>query len=268
MIKKTGSYLIIACTVFLALSAAGDCRAEIELPVSPLFRPLELAAGNNPDLMQLDVPADQPAPTAPLKPKNVSRTKAVFLSLLLPGSGHFYLGEKGRGEVFIGAEVVSWAGVAAFQIYGNWKEDDYVSYAEQHAGIQPEGKDEEFFKNLTFYDSRDEYNTSGRIIDPNDPYYPNTPDWYWQWDSDESKSSYRDIRNQSETAYRNRDFAIGMAVLNRIIAGIDAFRLARKIVGTKVEDFAPGDAEGVEFDIDANPFGSNPKFKLTVSRQF
>ena len=250
--------------------AAVDCSAGIELPVSPLFKPVELAAGDNVELMQLDVASDEPASSVSAAPTNISRTKAVFLSLLLPGAGHFYLGEKGRGEVFVGAEIISWAGAAAFQIYGNWKEDDFVRFAEEHAGIDPNGKDEEFFKNLTFYDSREDYNTAGRIIDPNDPYYPNTDDYYWQWDNDESKSSYRDMRNTSETAFRNRDFSIGLAVFNRIIAGIDAFRLARKITGTKVDIFGKGqgDGDGIKFDIDANPFGNNPKFVLTLSRRF
>ena len=50
----------------------------------------------------------------PESDKKLSKSKAVLLTLLAPGAGHFYIGEKGRGEVFMGAEVVSWLGFFAF----------------------------------------------------------------------------------------------------------------------------------------------------------
>jgi len=265
--NKTGRIFIIILLP-LIIFAAADCCADINLPASPLFQPIELAAEPNLDIPIYDTPSDEPAAGGYVAPKSISKTKAVFYSLLLPGAGHYYLGENGRGEVFTGAEIVSWAGIAAFQIYGNWKEDDYVRFAEEHAGVSSGGKDEDFYKNLTFYDSREDYNTAGRIIDPGDPYYPNTRAYYWQWDSDESQSHYRDIRNQSETAFRNRDFMIGLAVFNRIIAGIDAFRLARKIANTRVDQFGGGTDEGVKFGLKVNPFGDNPKFEIKLSRKF
>lgn len=255
----------------MVASFGGECCAKIEIPVSPLFQPVELAAGSDIDLRYMDTPTDEPSPAMTITPRKISKTKAVLLSMLLPGAGHFYLGEKGRGEVFIGAEVASWVGAAAFQFYGDWKEDDYKRYAQEHAGISPGDKSEEFYTNLTFYDSREEYNTSGRVIDPNDPYYPNTPDYYWQWDNEDSKGVYRDMRNDSETAYRNRDFAIGVAIANRIISSIDAFRLARKIIGRRADQFGGGEdgnKEGVKFGVDANPFGDNKKFILTVTSRF
>jgi len=50
--------------------------------------------------------------------------------------------------------VLTWAGWLGFHTYGKWKEDDYIRYAQQNAGIDPSNKDDEFYKNLTFYDNR------------------------------------------------------------------------------------------------------------------
>lgn len=259
---------VITVFMILAVAVTGKiCKADIDLPISPLYGPIELAVNDNIQMKEFEIPSEDPASSAPAQ-KKISKSKAVFLSLLMPGAGHFYLDEKGRGEVFIGAEIVSWAGVAAFQIYGKWKEDDYKDYAVRHAGIDPDGKDEDFYKNLTFYDSRMDYNTAGRVIDPGDPYYPNTPEYYWDWDSDGSRSLYRGMRNDSETAYRNRDFMIGVAIFNRIIAGIDAFRLARKKIHNRVDQFGGDLGKDVKLAFKANPFGSNPKVEVKLSRRF
>lgn len=266
--KKFCGAAFITVFISLAVAATGNiCMAAIDLPVSPLYRPIELAVKNNMQMKEFEISSENPAAPAPAT-KKVSKSKAVFLSLLMPGAGHFYLDEKGRGEVFIGAEIVSWAGVAAFQIYGNWKEDDYKDYAVKHAGIDPDGKGDEFYRNLTFYDSRMDYNTAGRVIDPGDPYYPNTTEYYWDWDSDASRSLYRGMRNDSETAYRNRDFMIGVAIFNRIIAGIDAFRLARKKIHNRVEQFGGDLGKDIKLAVKANPFGSNPKVEIKLSRRF
>lgn len=259
---------VITVLSILTVAVTGhNCRAKIDLPISPLYGPVEMAVNDNLQMKKFDVPGDEPT-AAPAGPKSISKSKAVFLSLLMPGAGHFYLDEKGRGEVFVGAEVVSWAGVAAFQIYGKWKEHDYINFAEKHAGIDPAGKNDDFYKNLTFYDSREDYNTAGRVIDPGDPYYPNTASFYWDWDTDNSRNSYRGMRNDSETAYRNRDFMIGMAVLNRVIASIDAFRLARKKLNSRVDKFRGDLGNDVKLSFKANPFGSNPKVSIKLTRRF
>jgi hypothetical protein len=199
--------------------------------------------------------------------KKLSKAKAVALSLLLPGAGQYYAGAKGRAEAFIGAELAIWAGALAFYTYGNWKEDDYIRFAEKYAGIDPSGKNDEFFKNLTFYDNREEYNSAGRIINPSAPYYPNTRAYYWQWDDDERRLEYRNLRNASKTAFRKATFMIGMAVFNRILAGIDSFRAVKKAaekIESKDEFLSSGDR--LKFKFKANPFGRNPAVSVTLSK--
>jgi len=198
--------------------------------------------------------------------KSYSKAKAVLLTMLVPGAGHFYLGQKGRGEVFMGTEVVAWAGFFAFRIYGNWREDDYIRYAQEHAGIDPDGKDDDFYGRLSFYNSRDDYNTAGRLYNPGDPYYPDISTYYWYWDSDDSREKYRDIRNGSQSSYRKATFMIGVAIVNRIIAGIDVFRLAGKMKSRSSSEYS--NAGKTKLKINTNLFSRDPGLSLTLSHRF
>ncbi len=253
------------CTVIVLIiglvAISPSLSAEINLPLTPINDPVifKMYAGTT---------AAEPNNSADAinfpEHRSFSKTKAVLLTMLVPGAGHFYLGQKGRGEVFMGAEAVAWAGFFAFRIYGNWRKDDYVRYAQAHAGIDPNGKDDDFYGQLSFYDSREDYNTAGRLYNPGDPYYPDISTYYWQWDTDESREYYRDVRNSSQSSYRKATFMIGVAVFNRIVAGIDVFRLAGKLKKRPEYD----DTGKFKLHVDADVFSRDPGLTLTLSRRF
>ncbi len=96
------------------------------------------------------------------------------------------------------------------------------------AGIQPAGKDDDFYKFLTFYDNRDEYNKISRIFEPSNRFYPETNAWNWQWDSPDSRSQYRGLRNASRTAYRRAVYLIGAALANRLLSAVHAYRAVKQ----------------------------------------
>lgn len=242
-------------------------NAEIEIPLSPFSGPLLLNDGGGFGSDEFgEENRYEKGKIKKTKPK-YSKTTAVLLSLLVPGAGHYYVKHEGRGQLFFGAEVAVWFSYFAFHSYGNWKEDDYKKYAIQHAGIVPSGHDDNFYRNLIFYDSREEYNKSGRIINPGSPYYPNNSQNDWFWESADSRQVYRTMRNDSEVAYRKATFMLGVALANRIIAGIDAFRLAQKESNRfKDDDFLT--RHNIEFDIKAKPFSSNPEFGLIIKHRF
>ena len=56
--------------------------------------------------------------------KKVSTFKAVGLSVLLPGSGHWYLGRQNRAKVFFGIEAAGWTSFAGFLWYSNQREGE------------------------------------------------------------------------------------------------------------------------------------------------
>ncbi|MCX6826352.1 MAG: hypothetical protein NTV06_03650 [candidate division Zixibacteria bacterium] len=242
-------------------------EAKITLPISPLDFPVGTMSkeemGGFADNNVQDTIKSVSMPS-----KSISRTKAVVLSLLLPGAGHFYIGEKGRGEIFTGSEVVIWAGFFAFRTYGEWKKDDYIRLAQSHAGIDPNGKNDDFYKYLTFYDNRDDYNKWGRVPDAQAPYYPPGRAFYWQWDSQASQDSYRAARNSSKSAFRKAIFMIGAAVVNRIVSGIDVLRLTNKAAPQEEEDDFSNKGEKIKFKVRADLLKHKPSVSIALSRRF
>ena len=157
--------------------------------------------------------------------KSVGR--AILYSLLLPGLGEWYCERKGRAVFFFAAEAGIWSAYALFKHKQGWLEDDYINYAVQYAGIDPDGKDDFFYDMLAFYENRDEYNKVSRVYTRTHPFFPEIPSWDWQWHSDDHRLRYRDIKNDSRANGRNANFVLGAAFANRIISAIDAWRSAR-----------------------------------------
>ena len=193
----------------------------------------------------------------------VNVTRAALYSLLLPGAGQWYAGERSRAGIFLAGEGIAWAAFGYFETLGAVKRNDYKAYARANAGIDPEGKDDEFYRILSFYSSREEYNSAGRIIAPSRPYYPDVEYWDWQWRSEANLTEYRDLRNQSNEAFNRGKFAIGALILNRLVAAVDAWRTARS-----VNRAARMEMSEWKFKVKGKPFGSNPRLVLSVGRHF
>lgn len=196
-----------------------------------------------------------------------SIAKAAALSALLPGAGLHYLGHKRKARYFFAAEALTWLGYVSFKTYGNWKEDDYIRYAEAHANAQLDGKDKDFHDLVGFYNSIDDYNTFGRIFDPERPYLQDTPANHWRWQSLEEKETYRHLKNRSREADRRADFMLGVAVLDRIVAVIDAIRSGRQH-NKRVEQSTFSQTERPYFKLRITPFSSGQQVKLTFYADF
>jgi hypothetical protein len=193
----------------------------------------------------------------------VNVTKATLFSFLLPGAGQWYAGERNRAGIFLAGEGLAWAAFGYFETVGAAKRNDYEAYALANAGIDPTDKDDDFYRLLSFYESRDEYNQAGRIIAPNRPYYPDVEFWDWQWSSTADLNEYRQLRNQSSEALNRSKFAIGAMVFNRLVSALDAWRTAKSVnrrARMENTDWKPG--------IKGTPFGDNPRLILTLGKRF
>ncbi len=262
MSKKAITCLFV---LLFAVSIHSSADAGVEIPLTPINYPVNAVTVSNMDYPAYDTP-EITGSEAGYTVKRKSKTTALLLTVLVPGAGQLYLGRRDRAEIFMGAEVLTWAGFAVFSITGNWKKSSYKQFAEEHAGvIDPDDKDDEFWKNVSFYESREQYNESGRIIDPGGPYYTNTPSTYWQWDSDSSRLKFKEIRDDSKAIFRRATFMIGVAVVNRIIAGIDTFRLADRIIKDNEKSEY---SKKIKVDFKANPFGDNPHVNIKFSKKF
>lgn len=177
-----------------------------------------------------------PAQSTPVRaPK--SGLKAALLSAALPGLGQLYLDEKGRGQMYLIAEGATWATFAAFQIYSQWKKDDYRRLAKTGAGIDITGRPDDFIDILAFYNNVDEYNALGRLTESGRPYInPADSNNAWYWNDPAQRNTFRQLKNSSHEAIRRSQFAFGLAIVNRAASVIDAILTARKSIKRGIDD--------------------------------
>jgi hypothetical protein len=156
-----------------------------------------------------------------------SKWKALGLSVILPGAGQYYTESRGKMMFFGGAETLIWSNFIGFRLYGKWKKEDYIGWAARHAGADVNGKPDSYFETLTYYDNIDIYNQLELLYERSEAQlYPDTPEYYWNWDSDANRVYYRKLRNDSKNAYRRSLLFLGVALVNRVLSGIDAYRSA------------------------------------------
>jgi hypothetical protein len=189
--------------------------------------------------------------------------KAALLSLVLPGAGQTYVGAVGKSRLFYSAEAVAWVAYGGFKIWERHKEDEFQSYAAEHAGIDRDGKSDYFWQMMTYYDSRREYEIYGRAGQPERPSYPDVVGWDWQWNNQAARTEYRQLRNEAKGAARKVTFTLGALVLNRIVAAFDAYREAKSFNRKK----AMGQT-GTKVRLKGSPFGENPNVMVFLQRVF
>ncbi len=148
---------------------------------------------------------------------------AILFSAILPGMGELYAGSYSSGKYFTAAEGALWGVYIGMNTYGKWQRDRYISYATATASVNPQGKGSAYFATIGNYSNIDQYNTaqilSGNFKQIYDSQY------YWNWQSDVQRETYRNMWYASEQAHNNLSFVIGAMVINRIISAINAARL-------------------------------------------
>ncbi len=269
------SVFLLLSLVFISFCSAEDQgnvgtehRSVLVSPL-PILRPQSsiILAGQNSDRNAQMNPSFEDEFQRPTGRK--STTKAMLLSLLLPGAGELYAQNATGSRIFLGLEGSIWAGFFGFRTYGAWKKSDYKGYAALHAGVNLGSKTDDYFENITYYDTRDQYNQFARLYHGTDAtIYPENDFWNWNWDSQDSKGRFRDLRNQSKTAYRSALFMVGLAAVNRIVSVLDAARSVKKFNRKLSSEFSSVNPTDLRFSLDANPFSKNPHYYLKVKKRF
>lgn len=203
----------------------GTARAEQRLPVS------QFALAQGPTIQyQVEKGSGFSEVQNQRTAENIRKRpwQAFLMSLILPGTGEQYTGSIVKSRAFMIAEVGGWASLLSFKHLGKWRKDDYQLLAAREAGADVNGKDDRYFDVLGFYGSREEYNKVGGAFDPSRPYYPDTPEYDWNWSSKAARERYRDLKNDSKSYYRDADFALGFILVNHFLSAVDAFWSARR----------------------------------------
>lgn len=174
-----------------------------------------------------------------IKPPKKSMPKAMMYSIMLPGWGNFYAGNKGTGKVLLGAEIAIWLGYFGFQYYGNIQKDDYMLYAHEKAGANFSRKGEDYYDAVEVHWTSEEYNRyvmeDARLLYPNDPelqnQYVQEHGYFgkdgWEWNGESVFMRYRRMRISTRETFQRASFMTGFAILNRLCAAITSSRNVR-----------------------------------------
>lgn len=147
---------------------------------------------------------------------------ALLLSLVLPGAGHFYADRMDIGQYFLASEATLWLGLIGVNQYGNYLKNDARTFAYVHAGFIKEGKDDDFFLNISNFDNIFQYNNDKLARGEYDKLY-DINSFFWSWDNSSSREQYNHQRKKSERVYNGRViFAAGL-IVNRLLSAISAF---------------------------------------------
>jgi hypothetical protein len=207
-------------TGFVALAFSSTVLAEVR--ANRTETTLHLFGANagrgtvlSPVLSLQEAPAERKSPAL-----------AAIYSLLLPGMGEVYAGGFSSGKYFLVAEGALWLTFATFEVYGNSLRDDARSFAISRAGVNPKGKDDQFYVDIGNFLNVSDFNEKQlRDREPNRLYDP-VAGYAWQWESDAVRAEYRAERIRSETMYNNTKFVVAAIIVNRVASAINAARSA------------------------------------------
>jgi hypothetical protein len=149
---------------------------------------------------------------------------ALIYSLLLPGMGELYAGSYSTGKYFTIAEGALWSTFIGMNVYGSWQQDRYKAFAVSRAGINPDGKDEDYYATISEYLDIEQYNNEKALERRFTEMY-NTERYYWNWENPDDRRTYRSMWVSSEQTFNDVRFVAGLLIVNRLVSAINAVRL-------------------------------------------
>lgn len=160
-----------------------------------------------------------------LKGSKKSPGLAFIYSLFIPGMGQLYTKRFDVGKYYLISEAALWLGYASFTIYGKWLLDDAYDYSVLHAGVNKEGKDNEFFVNIGNYSNVDQYNNEKLQFGEYDKIYDPQNGYGFYWDNEANRKKYREDRLAGDRIHNDRLFIVGAILINHVVSAISAIVL-------------------------------------------
>lgn len=149
-----------------------------------------------------------------------SKGRAFLQSLVLPGWGQYYAESRTMMKVFVASEAALWASFLGFSVWSNWLEDDYRTFAVTHAGIRLDNKSDKYFVDIGNFDDILEHNQAQLRDRDVRGLYPETPEFFWRWDSGENRLKFEDMRVRSDRAANRAELSLAVVFLNHLVSAI------------------------------------------------
>lgn len=148
-------------------------------------------------------------------------------SALIPGWGQNVQNRAIRARAFRVSEILLWSTFFGTYTFSNNERLNYMSFASEHAGIDPSGKSHQYWVDIGNYKNIISYNEEHlRFREPENLYMTGTG-FDWNWDTENNRKKFEDMRIHSDILTLTGNFLIGAVVLNHIISAIDALYLVR-----------------------------------------
>lgn len=156
------------------------------------------------------------------------KLRAGALSLVLPGLGQLYNGDRGKALAFGSAEAAVWTTWLVLHTTANHAQDDYIEYAGLFAGVTGD-HDDRYWRDVGRHLTSDDYNLQQEMIARAEGREPTNligeaDSWFWR--NEEYQDNYKDLRADANRAYDRRDLTVLFAIVNRAVSAYDAVRNA------------------------------------------
>ena len=151
----------------------------------------------------------------------------VVKSLVFPGWGEYSLDNQIRGRIFVLSETVLLLAILGSYSVAQRQDTEYKAYAAEHAGIDPIGKDRQFWVDIGNYSSLFLFNEEHLRWREFKSLYEDNDTWAWAWDSGNNRERFENMRIASDSWRLRGLFLIGGVVLNHIVSAIDALYLSK-----------------------------------------
>lgn len=183
--------------------------------------------------------AEVPRPRRAPAVLDANRARILLRSLTVPGWGQATAGHRTSAAVFAIAEAGVWGSFTAFRIQESLRRRTTERTAGVFAGIDLEGRDEEFRRVVGSFLSSEEYNRLVVFRDAANLYYDDpvayrayiaehslAGDDAWAWGSVDQLLLYRSQRKNQQRASQRANTALAVAIANRLVSVIHATRAA------------------------------------------
>ena len=155
----------------------------------------------------------------------------AFKSLLLPGLGEYNLNESNRSKKFFITEACLWLSFFG-SYYGNQSyTDNYMSFGSYHADINLNAINESqlsmLIVHMSQYDNMEIFNETMDRQRRNNLYLDEST-YGWNWDSDENRKTFNDLRIKSSNLKKINNFTISALIINRLVSFFDVIYLSDK----------------------------------------
>jgi hypothetical protein len=159
----------------------------------------------------------------------------ILYSLVLPGLGELAMGNAKMAKVFFGSEAVLLLSLWGAESYIDILQNDLEAFAALNAGVYAKNKNDQYWVDVGTAMSLAEFNHRKLLERDLEALYPETPEYQWQWETNEERVQYVEKRFSRLDWRRRANWIVGGLVLNRLVSAIDVVRLLRKQSGQNAE---------------------------------